>query len=232
MASKRQDKDTGFIYILSDPITGEIRYIGKTTQFLDERFYQHLYDAKRHNKSHLHKWINYLLNRNLEPNIEILETVTTKELNTLEKLYISIGRQRGLNLVNISGGGEGGGSMTGKHHSEESKKKMSDAKKGRPMPKGCTERSLELRTGKPLAEETKRKISKSHTGLSHTEETRKKLSTINTGKIASEETRKKISLAVKGRPSFWRGKHLSEKTKEKMREAHKNRKQEVKKNPQ
>lgn len=68
--------------------------------------------------------------------------------------------------------------------SEESKKKMSEAKKGH-----------------HLTEETKRKISESNIGHKpcvHTEETKRKLSEVNKGKKLTEETKQKISESLKG----------------------------------
>lgn len=93
----------------------------------------------------------------------------------------------------------------GKHHSEETIQKMSEAHKG-----------------KKLSEESKRKISKSHKGISswikikhHSEEAKQKMSkahkgyiTWNKGKkgIYSEEARKKMSESHKGEKSyFWKG---------------------------
>ncbi len=78
----------------------------------------------------------------------------------------------------------------GKKHTEESKKKMSDAKKGKKM--------------KPLSEETKKKLSDAKKGKKikpFTEETKKKMSEAKKGKKMkphSEEAKKKMSEAKKG----------------------------------
>ena len=69
-----------------------------------------------------------------------------------------------------------------KHHSEETKRKMSEAHKG-----------------KVISEEQKKMISAVHKGKIVTEETRKKMSESSKNKIVSEETRKKISKAMKNR---------------------------------
>ena len=86
--------------------------------------------------------------------------------------------------------------------SEETKKKMSEAKKG-----------------KHLSEETKKKMSESKKGKYLSEETKKKLSEIKSGKQLSEEHKKKISRAVSKENNPMYGKHLSEETKKKMSEA-------------
>ncbi len=85
----------------------------------------------------------------------------------------------------------------GKHHSEETKKKISEAMKGKPA----------HNKGKPMSEEQK-----------------KKLSEINKGKHLSEEHRSKISRAHKGEKHPMFGKHHSEESKKKISESIKKRK--------
>lgn len=87
--------------------------------------------------------------------------------------------------------------MEGKSHSEETKRKMSEAHKG-----------------KTFSEEAKRKISeakKGHLGYfkgkKHSEETKRKISESCKGKTFSEEHKKKLSEAMKGKISPRKGKH-------------------------
>ena len=72
--------------------------------------------------------------------------------------------------------------MKGVTRSEETKKKISEAKKG-----------------KKLSEEHRKKISESQKGHTSTDETKKKISATLKGHTVSEETRKKISEAKKGK---------------------------------
>ena len=109
--------------------------------------------------------------------------------------------------------------MFGKHHSEETKKKLRDINKG-----------------KHLSDQTKQKISESISGEKHhffgkhhTEETKKKISSTKKGKQLSDETRRKMSESRKGKPSpnkgkpaHNKGKPMSEEQKKKLSEAHKN----------
>ena len=88
----------------------------------------------------------------------------------------------------------------GKHHSEEAKQKMREAKMG----------EKNYIYGKHHSEETKQKISTGNKGKHVSEETRQKMREANIGRHVSEETRKKISEGNKG-------KHVSEETKQKMR---------------
>ena len=73
----------------------------------------------------------------------------------------------------------------GKHHSEETRRKISEAKKG-----------------KFLSEEHRRKLSEAKKGRTRSplsEDTRKKMSEAKKGKVHSEETKNKISKALKGK---------------------------------
>lgn len=105
--------------------------------------------------------------------------------------------------------------MYGKHHSEETKKKLSEAAKGRPGPN----------KGKHLSEETRNKLSEVHKGKQagennpmygkhHTLLSIQKMSNAKKGKHHSVEHNRKISEANKGHP-------VSEETKNKLSEVHK-----------
>lgn len=78
----------------------------------------------------------------------------------------------------------------GKHHSEESRIKMSESKKGENNPN----------YGKHLSEDTRKKLSESLKGKVRSAETRRKMSESRKGKQRSEDTRRKISESRKGKP--------------------------------
>lgn len=85
--------------------------------------------------------------------------------------------------------------------SEASRKRMSEAHKGRKHLSEEAKRKLsEARKGKKLSEETKKKISETLKGKHHSEEARKKMSETRKGHLVSEETKRKISEAKKGIP--------------------------------
>ena len=92
----------------------------------------------------------------------------------------------------------------GKHHSEESKKKMSEAKKEKYIGKDNPF------YGKHHSEESKKKISDAKKGKPKSEETRNKMSDAHKGKYHSEETKKKIGeinkVKMKGMRFFNNGK--------------------------
>ncbi len=142
-------------------------------------------------------------------------------------------------LHNRTGGGEG---ASGNIHSEETKRKISEANKGNTNCLGKTlseetKRKLsEIHKGKTLSKEHRRKLSEAHKGENHylygktlSEETKRKLSKAHKGKILSEETKRKMSEVHKNpseetrrkKSEAKKGKTLSEETRRKMSEAHK-----------
>jgi hypothetical protein len=93
--------------------------------------------------------------------------------------------------------------LIGWHHSDDAKKKMSDARKGK----------SNGREGTHLSEETRKKISLSCKGKIRSEEYRKKMSEIKKGHPTSDETKKKLSISNVGK----KHKSFSEEAKNKMR---------------
>lgn len=102
--------------------------------------------------------------------------------------------------------------MKGKHHTEESKRKMSESLKGRPSP----------RKGVHLSEETKRKLSeinkgnKPFEGKHHTEETKAKMRKAKLGTHLTSEHKAKLSAIGKGERNHFYGKHHTEESKTKI----------------
>ena len=83
----------------------------------------------------------------------------------------------------------------GTTHTEETRKKLSDAKKGK----------TSSFKGKHHSEEARKKLSESHKGMTrtpHTEETRNKISVALKGRTFSEEARIKMSESHKGNKSL------------------------------
>ena len=93
--------------------------------------------------------------------------------------------------------------MYGKHHSEEHKKKISEALKG----KGARYKA---------SKETKQKMSKSQMGKKLSEETKIKIGLASKGRVKSAEERQKLSDAQSGEKHWNYGKHISKETKVKM----------------
>lgn len=89
------------IYKLVDPITNEIRYIGKTKNALLKRYNEHISRAKQGHYSHVYCWIRKLLKDNLKPLIELVEVCSDNNWEEREIYWISYYP----NLTNISKGG-------------------------------------------------------------------------------------------------------------------------------
>lgn len=170
--------------------------------------------------------------------VEFIVTNVDEELAFLAEMEtIDQFRRLGFSLTNMSDGGEG---LSGYVTSEETRRKISALKIGKPRPEHVRAKMAEFnRNRPPPSAETKRKISEAligntyrrgkrssvetrakqsiaQTGRKHSEETKAKISAGNMGKVISEEARKKHSEAMKGRP-------LSEETKRKMSETRKGR---------
>ena len=126
---------TVWIYTLSDPITLEIKYVGKTFR-IGRRLNDHL---KCNGKSKKDAWIKSLLNKNVKPILEIVEITDEKNCNWLEQYWISQFIAWGFKLKNMTEGGDGSFGLTPWNkglkgvfkHSEKSKIKMSEQRKGK-----------------------------------------------------------------------------------------------------
>lgn len=114
----------------------------------------------------------------------------------------------------------------GKKHTNETKKKMSDARSGEGNPnygrKHSDETKAKMKESRrkrpPVSEESKAKMSKSKFGKKvHTDESKKKLSAAAKGKIVSQETREKMSIASKNGAKNRRP--ISEETRKKLSES-------------
>jgi NUMOD3 motif len=128
--------------------------------------------------------------------IYLKQNLTEEEAFRHEIYMISVFGRKDLGtgiLYNMTDGGDG---TSGLSHSEETRKKMSEAKKN-------------------MSDETKRKISEAHKGKTHSEESRRKMSESGKCKIFSEEHKRKMGEAHKGKTH-------SEETRRNMSDASKN----------
>lgn len=122
---------TTFIYVLKEPDTEEIRYVGKSDN-PRQRLTVHLSNISN-SRSHKTHWIQSLVSRGLKPGLETIDEVPFEYWQQLEVAYIEYFREQGSRLTNTSPGGGGSGlsgdehPLFGKHHSEATKQKMSDS---------------------------------------------------------------------------------------------------------
>ena len=94
-----------YIYSLSNPISNEVRYIGKSTN-IENRYKQHIGRCKKE-VTHKCSWIKNLQTENLKPKIEIVDLVESGEWQFWEKYWISQFKSWGFDLVNSTDGGDG-----------------------------------------------------------------------------------------------------------------------------
>lgn len=94
---------TTYIYILSDPITNEIRYVGKTIN-IERRLNQHVAESVKA-KNHKASWIKSLIKKGVVPKIEIIDEIKDENWEWLEIYWISQFKAWGFDLVNSTTGG-------------------------------------------------------------------------------------------------------------------------------
>jgi hypothetical protein len=120
-------KDKAYIYTLSDPITLQIRYVGKTNA-PRIRFVEHLRESTSSNKRKS-DWISYLQVRGLLPILDVVEEHTlldTRAWKHSERFWIQNLKGLGCDLLNVRKGGENDG-----FYDEEVKLHLSRIRKGR-----------------------------------------------------------------------------------------------------
>lgn len=207
-----------YIYALCDPITQEVRYVGKSTN-PTKRLRSHLNEK---GETHKIRWIQSLLNTGEAPYLRILEEIVDN-WESRERYWISFYKPTG-KLTNATDGGDGVNNP-----SQESRDKLSATRKElykqlefrekmlkvTQNPRRCSKISQQLtgkkkspehiaklpqnQSGKKLSPGHIEKIRATSTGRLHSGETKEKLRQLNTGRKQSEETKHKISAANLGK---------------------------------
>jgi len=217
---------TIFIYYLLDPLTGKIRYVGKTYD-PKHRFGAHVRENGRSRKSN---WVKSLISKGAKPVMEILEEVDDEDSGQwqeAERFWIAFFKSCGASLLNHDNGG-----LNGKMMSEETKQKLRIASTGRKLSPEVIEKmkaskiaslTPEVRE-KMSAWQRGRKISRDlvekraasarggkrtdefkeaqrirSTGRRHTQETIDRLRAVKLGKKMTEEARKNMSASRTGK---------------------------------
>lgn len=146
------------LYILKDPLTKEIRYVGYSKR-VKKRLWEHIRDAKSGVKTHKSNWIKSILVRGELPIIEVVESTNNiEQIKICEIKLISELRGIGVNLTNLTIGGDGNSSKMKKDHP------MRNWNKGRKMSESSKKKLSESRIGIVFSEEHKKKLSKSKIG--------------------------------------------------------------------
>ena len=110
------------LYCLYNPMTCEIRYIGRTKRELRVRLNEHICNANKKSKNkYLYTWIRSLLKNGIRPKIKQLTIVEGWEQSHIKEREIINKYKDKFNLVNMEDRGEGGLNKT---FSKESKEKQ------------------------------------------------------------------------------------------------------------
>jgi group I intron endonuclease len=216
------------IYKITSP-SGKV-YVGQSVD-IEQRWRQHRGKSRRATCKLYSSFKKYGVDNHI---FEVVEECLREELNSKERYYQDKFNvlKEGLNhLLQES-------DEAPKVYSEETKRKMSEALKGRKLSEETklkmseTHRNMseetkcrisEARKGKKHSEETKRKMSEAGKGRKHTPEVRKAMSERSKGKLRpphTAEARERMSKARKGK----KGIPHTEETKRKMSEAARKRK--------
>lgn len=119
-----------FVYGLFDPRNGELRYIGFHVGVLQKRLREHLCHARKGKKLYVYDWMRQVLTAGCDPEIHVFQEFdTAPEMVAAEVYWVRFFREAGCRLTNLTDGGEG---CFGYRHTSEAKKKMSEAKRGKP----------------------------------------------------------------------------------------------------
>ena len=169
------DWDISGVYAIRNIQTGEL-YVG-STKCIRNRWRNHIHFLNKgnHQNKNLQKAYNF---DSAAFKFEVLEKCSVEILKDREQVFLDKFKEISYNIATNAYGGKG-------PHSEETRRKLSEAAKG-----------------KKHTEETRKKISEGNLGKVFSEEAKRKISEAKKGKKRkpfSEKTRKKMSEAGKGK---------------------------------
>ena len=121
-----------YIYTLINPVNRQVFYVGMS-KHPHNRYICHLSEAKKR-KYIRHKYIYSLSLFGIKPEMKIIEKATLENWKERECFFIDYYKSIGYKLVNVAPGGGAFPNWEGKHHTEETKLKISIANKGKLRP--------------------------------------------------------------------------------------------------
>ena len=214
------------IYCYLDTKQNEVVYIGKDSNIDKNKRHRDHLAPFRYNEQPINRILQNNPDRYIYQVLWEIDDCTDNHLNQMEIFYIKKYDPQ----FNFTEGGDG---ISGFKHSEETRKKISESRKGKTHSPETRKKISEANKGenhpmygktpwnkgKTLSDETRKKMSENHRdvsgtnnpmyGKTHSEEARKKLSEVNKGK----------NNPMYGKTPWNKGKTLSDETRKKMSEA-------------
>lgn len=187
-------------------------YIGITASTTEQRFAEHIYNAKRG----LGRGINRALRKYGHENAKVTTLVLADAwdyLVDLERKVIALFKTKAPHGYNMTDGGEG---SLGYKHTPEALKKMGTVHRGQkhhtqPHSAEAKAKMSAAATGRKLSEATKAKIGAASRGNKYalgrklSDEHKQAISNANLGRKWSDEARVRMSIAAKAREAKKRG---------------------------
>lgn len=171
------------VYLLSDPRTSEVRYVGCATR-LKKRYSEHI--SSRRERTYKGLWIKSLLADGLRPVLAVIETGIGDGWQAREQFWIAHYRSQGGDLTNMTDGGAG---AVGVIRSNETRKKLAVALTGKRRPREVVEKWLATKKSKGQSERQRAGILR--------------VAQMNRGRKDSPETCRKKSIAMTGKKLTW-----------------------------
>lgn len=137
-----------YIYVLRDPSNvSKTMYVG-WTEDMTKRYLDHLSEARRGNKRYVYSWIRSLTSRGVKPEMFLEKKLPPFAIwQAEEQATIAHYKAQGIKLCNLTDGGEG---CPGYKHTEDSLKRMSQCKTGKPL--SDEHKQAMMRKGLPIEE--------------------------------------------------------------------------------
>jgi len=155
------DDETVYIYALIDPRDERVRYVGQAVNPA-RRYRDHL--AQKNTSTRKRDWIDELILLGLAPIIKVIEQCQKGNVDKREIHWIAHHRNLNTDLLNVLDGGAWQGLWA---HTDETKKKISDARKGRTFTEETRKKISDGLKGRTLTDETKKRISDAKKGKSN-----------------------------------------------------------------
>lgn len=124
----------------------------------------------------------------------IIETLATRSVaNEVERYWINYFKSNSNSYgYNMTEGGDGGATITGRYHSLETRQKIANSNRGKPLSEDRKRKISESHRGKTMSEESRKKMSESHRGRRNSDESINKAADSNRGRVHTEESRQNM----------------------------------------